>query len=69
MTARFVKRTAAPEAHTYIGFKQSIAGRADEALAHFRWVAERGAKNYTEYELAKNELNRLKYRKPVNVVQ
>lgn len=51
------------EAHTYIGFKQSIAGRADDAAGHFRWVSERGARNYLEYELARNELNRLKYRK------
>lgn len=49
------------EARTYLGFKLSIAGRADEALSHFRWVAERGAKNYLEYGLVKNELNRLKY--------
>jgi tetratricopeptide (TPR) repeat protein len=50
------------EARTYIGFTLAIEGREDEALAHFRWVAERGAKSSMEYELAKNELNRLKYR-------
>jgi hypothetical protein len=49
------------EARTYIGFKLAIAGRDDEALTHFRWVADRGAKNYLEFELATNELNRLKY--------
>jgi tetratricopeptide (TPR) repeat protein len=54
------------EARTYTAFKLALAGREDEALAHFRWVAERGAKTYLEYELARNELNRLKYRtKPV----
>jgi lipoprotein NlpI len=50
------------EARTYTGFRLAMAGREDEAVAHFRWVAERGAKNYLEYDLAKNELNRLKYR-------
>ena len=56
------------EARTYLGFKLALAGREDEAVAHFRWVAERGAKSYLEYTLAKNELNRLKYRnKPAPV--
>jgi tetratricopeptide (TPR) repeat protein len=50
------------EARTYIGFKIALAGREDEALAHFRWVADRGAKTYLEYGLARSELNRLKYR-------
>jgi hypothetical protein len=50
------------EARTYVGFRLAAAGREDEAVAHFRWVADRGAKTYLEYELARNELNRLKYR-------
>jgi len=50
------------EARTYVGFKLAMSGREDEAMTHFRWVADRGARNYVEYELAKNELNRLKYR-------
>jgi hypothetical protein len=50
------------EARTYTGFRLALEGRDDEAVAHFRWVAERGAKTYLEYELARNELNRLKYR-------
>jgi tetratricopeptide (TPR) repeat protein len=50
------------EARTYIGFALALAGREDDAVAHFRWVADRGAKNYVEYELARNELNRIKYR-------
>jgi tetratricopeptide (TPR) repeat protein len=49
------------EAHTYVGFKQDIAGRHEEALTHFRWVAEQGARNYTEYSLARNELARLRH--------
>ncbi|HEV8394619.1 MAG TPA: tetratricopeptide repeat protein [Vicinamibacterales bacterium] len=58
------------EAHTYIAFKNAMAGREDEAVAHFRWVAERGAKNYLEYGLARNELNRLKYRnRPATVLK
>ena len=56
------------EARTYVGFKLATAGRGDDAAAHFKWVVERGAKNYLEYELARNELNRLKYRnRPVPV--
>jgi hypothetical protein len=47
----------------------ALAGREDEAVAHFRWVADRGAKTYLEYELAKNELNRLKYRNRPSVVK
>jgi tetratricopeptide (TPR) repeat protein len=50
------------EARAYIGFTLATAGREEEAVAHLRWVAERGAKTYLEYELARNELNRLKYR-------
>jgi tetratricopeptide (TPR) repeat protein len=50
------------EARTYAAFKLALAGRESEAIAHFQWVAERGAKTYIEYELARNELNRLKYR-------
>jgi tetratricopeptide (TPR) repeat protein len=57
------------EARTYLGFKLALAGREDEAVAHFRWVADRGAKTYLEYELAKNELNRLKYRNRPSVVK
>jgi tetratricopeptide (TPR) repeat protein len=49
------------EARTYLAFKLALAGRDAEALTHFQWVADRGAKNYLEYELATNELNRLKY--------
>ena len=43
------------EAHTYIGFKLSLAGKDDQAVAHFRWVVERGAKTYLEYDLARND--------------
>ena len=51
------------QARTYLGFKLALAGRDDEAIAHYRWVAERGATNYLEYQLARNELNRRKYAK------
>ena len=47
------------EAHAYIGFRSAIAGRVDEALAHFRWVHEQGARNYPEFAMAKAELRRL----------
>jgi tetratricopeptide (TPR) repeat protein len=52
------------EAHAYTGFKIDAAGRHDEALMHFRWVADQGAKNYTEYALVKGELARLDHSTP-----
>jgi hypothetical protein len=50
------------EAHTYIGFKDAIDGRLDDAIAHFRWVRDQGTKNYVEYGMAKGELRRLERR-------
>ena len=47
------------EAHAYIGLKLGAAGKRDEALIHFQWVAGKGARNYTEYAIAKAELRRL----------
>jgi tetratricopeptide (TPR) repeat protein len=49
------------EAHTYVGFKSDLAGRHDEALTHFRWVAEQGARTYVEYGLARNEIARMQH--------
>jgi tetratricopeptide (TPR) repeat protein len=49
------------EAHTYVGFKSDLAGRHEEALNHFRWVVQQGARTYTEYGLARNELARLQH--------
>jgi tetratricopeptide (TPR) repeat protein len=47
------------EAHAYIGFKDEIDGHSEEALTHFQWVADEGAHNYYEYEMARLELKRL----------
>jgi len=47
------------EAHAYIGMDLSINGEREEALAHLRWVAENGNKNFVEYPLALSEINRL----------
>jgi len=44
------------EAHTYIGFKDTIAGRIESALEHFRWVRAEGARNYVEYDMVRGEL-------------
>jgi tetratricopeptide (TPR) repeat protein len=55
------------EAHTYIGFHDALAGRRDQAIAHFRWVKERGARTYYEYRLAVAELERLE--KPASAPQ
>ncbi|MEQ1731644.1 MAG: hypothetical protein ABL982_25000, partial [Vicinamibacterales bacterium] len=47
------------EAHTYMGLMLDLAGRTPEALTHYKWVAAQGARNYTEYRLAKGEIHRL----------
>ena len=49
------------EAHTYVGFKSGLAGRHEEALNHFRWVVQQGARTYSEYGLARNEIARLQH--------
>ena len=50
------------EAHTYIGFKEAIAGRRDAAVKHFQWVRDQGSKTSNEYEMAQGELRRLQAR-------
>jgi len=47
------------EAHTYVGFDDVLAGRRAEAIAHFRWVKDKGSRNYVEYPMAVAELARL----------
>jgi lipoprotein NlpI len=47
------------EAHTYIGFDDVRAGRPDAAIKHFRWVKEKGSRNFVEYPIAVAELKRL----------
>jgi len=47
------------EAHAYIGLKLGAAGKREEAVPHFEWVASKGSRNYTEYTMAKAELRRL----------
>ena len=47
------------EAHAYIGFELARAGRVEEAITHFRWVKEQGARNYVEYHMAVSALRRL----------
>jgi tetratricopeptide (TPR) repeat protein len=46
------------EAHAYIGFRESIAGKDADARQHFSWVIERGSRNYVEYTMVKRELER-----------
>ena len=52
------------EAHTYIGFRDVLAGHPETAVTHFRWVKEKGSKNYVEYPIAVAELERLEKIKP-----
>jgi len=47
------------EAHAYIGMDLSIMGEREAALAHLRWVADNGNKNFVEYPLALSEIKRL----------
>jgi tetratricopeptide (TPR) repeat protein len=47
------------EAHSYVGFVASVAGRVDEAMPHFRWVIEHRLRSFTEYTMVSNELRRL----------
>jgi lipoprotein NlpI len=47
------------EAHTYIGFDDALAGRRDSAIAHFRWVKDKGSRNFVEFPIAAAELKRL----------
>jgi tetratricopeptide (TPR) repeat protein len=47
------------EARAYIGMDLSINGEREAALAHLRWVAENGNKNFVEYPLALSEIKRL----------
>jgi tetratricopeptide (TPR) repeat protein len=54
------------EAHAYVGFKAAAAGRKEEALTHFRWVLDQGARNYVEFGMAKAELKRLETAAPVD---
>ena len=47
------------EARTYVGFDDALGGRRDAAIAHFRWVRDKGSRNFVEYPLAVAELERL----------
>ena len=47
------------EVHTYVGFADALAGRRAEAIAHVRWVKDKGSRNFVEYPLAVAELARL----------
>ena len=47
------------EAHAYIGFAEIQAGRVQEGKTHLQWVKDKGSRNYTEYDLALGELDRI----------
>jgi len=47
------------ETRCYLGLDHALKGRKNEALAHYRWVKEHGTTNFTEYEIAVAELDRL----------
>ncbi len=50
------KRT---EVRCYLGLDHALRGRKDEALAHFRWVKEHGAKGDYAYRIAVAEMERV----------
>jgi tetratricopeptide (TPR) repeat protein len=47
------------DAHTYIGLAASLAGRGEEARAHFQWVKNAGTRRELEYGVAIEELVRI----------
>ena len=47
------------EAHCYLGLEALEEGRNDAAIAHFRWVKERGNRRSMQYALSVAELDRL----------
>ena len=51
------------EARAYIGMDLSLNGNRDEAIAHLRWVTEKGAPSFVEYEMAWGELKRIEGKK------
>jgi len=51
------------EAHAYIGIKAHIDGDRATALQHLQWVKEKGRHDYTEYDLALGELDRIEREK------
>jgi lipoprotein NlpI len=48
------------EAHTYISIRAAIENKRDEAQLHLKWVQEKGARTFIEYQLALAELRRLR---------
>jgi hypothetical protein len=49
-------------AHAYIGLRAVVSGHLDEALLHWRWVRDRGARTSGEFGLAASVLQRLEGR-------
>jgi lipoprotein NlpI len=47
------------EAHAYAGMDFSLNEDRDQAVAHFRWVKEKGNPGFVEYEMALGELRRM----------
>jgi membrane associated rhomboid family serine protease/tetratricopeptide (TPR) repeat protein len=46
------------EAHTYIGFDELTKGHAAAAHEDFKWVVDKGNKDFVEYDLVKLQLQR-----------
>ena len=47
------------ETRCYLGLLEMAENRRAAALAHFRWVKEKGAKDFVEHQIAVSELARL----------
>ena len=45
--------------HTYVALEALLAGQVEAARMHLTWVKEHGERNYTKYEIALGELERL----------
>jgi lipoprotein NlpI len=47
------------EAYAYVGMNLSLLGQSPEALKHFKWIIEKGNRDFTEYSLALSEIRYL----------
>jgi len=47
------------EIHSFLGLRESLKGRPERALPHFRWVKENGVSSNAEYPIAVAELDRI----------
>ena len=47
------------EIHCFVGLHDTLSGRNEAALPHFRWVRDNGLSSFAEYRIALAELDRI----------